>query len=47
VKSETVSGVGPIGALTTIVVFAEVGRFGSAKHATSYGGLGPPSISRV
>ena len=32
-RLETVPGVGPIVALTTIAVFAEVGRFASAKHA--------------
>jgi transposase len=40
-RLETVPGVGPIVALTTIAVFADVSRFASAKHAASYAGLVP------
>jgi transposase len=43
-RLETVPGVGPIVALTTIAVFAEVGRFSSAKHAASYSGLVPSTF---
>ena len=40
-RLETVPGVGPIVALTAVAVFADVERFGSAKHAASYAGLVP------
>src|SRR5580658_3492971 len=43
-RLETVPGVGPIVALTAIAVFAEVGRFESAKHAASYAGLVPSTF---
>jgi transposase len=43
-RLETVPGVGPIVALTTIAVFAEVSRFESAKHAASYPGLVPSTF---
>src|SRR5262245_3399853 len=43
-RLETVPGVGPIVALTTIAVFAEVGRFPSAKQAASYSGLVPSTF---
>ena len=43
-RLETVSGVGPIVALTAIAVFAEVSRFESAKHAASYAGLVPSTF---
>jgi transposase len=43
-RLETVPGVGPIVALTTIAVFAEVSRFESAKHAASYAGLVPSTF---
>ena len=35
-RLETVPGVGPIVALTAVAVFADVERFGSAKHVASY-----------
>ena len=38
-RLQTVPGVGPIVALTTLAVFSDVGRFPSAKHAASYSGL--------
>jgi transposase len=38
-RLETVPGVGPIVALTTLAVFSDVRRFPSAKHAASYAGL--------
>lgn len=38
---QTVPGVGPVVALTTVAVFSDVKRFPSAKHAASYGGLVP------
>ena len=40
-RLETVPGVGPIVALTALAVFADVERFGSAKHVASYAGLVP------
>ena len=40
-RLETVPGVGPIVALTAVAVFADVERFGSAKHVASYAGLVP------
>lgn len=40
-RLETVPGVGPIVALTTLAVLADVPRFPSAKHAASYAGLVP------
>jgi len=43
-RLETVPGVGPIVALTTIAVFADVTRFESAKHAASYSGLVPSTF---
>jgi transposase len=43
-RLETVPGVGPIVALTTIAVLAEVSRFESAKHAASYAGLVPSTF---
>ena len=43
-RLETVPGVGPIVALTAIAVFADVSRFGSAKHAASYSGLVPSTF---
>jgi transposase len=41
---ETVPGLGPSVALTTIAVFADVARFASAKHADSYSGLVPSTF---
>lgn len=38
-RLQTVPGVGPIVALTTLAVFSDVRRFPSAKHAASYAGL--------
>lgn len=38
---QTVPGVGPIIALTTIAAFADVQRFPSAKHAASFAGIVP------
>lgn len=38
---QTVPGVGPVVALTTIACFSDVTRFPSAKHAASYAGLVP------
>lgn len=38
-RLQTVPGVGPIVALTTIAVFSDVRRFPTAKHAASYAGL--------
>jgi hypothetical protein len=43
-RLETVPGVGPIVALTTIAVFVEISRFESAKPATSYAGLVPSTF---
>jgi transposase len=40
-RLQTVPGVGPIVALTTIAIFSDVQRFPSAKHAASYAGLVP------
>lgn len=40
-RLQTVPGVGPIVALTTVAVFSDVRRFPSAKHAASYAGLVP------
>ncbi len=40
-RLQTVPGVGPIVALTTISVLADVSRFPSAKHVGSYAGLVP------
>jgi transposase len=40
-RLQTVPGVGPIVALTTVAAFADVHRFPSAKHAASYAGLVP------
>jgi transposase len=40
-RLETVPGVGPIVALTAVAVFADVHRFGSAKHVASSAGLVP------
>jgi transposase len=40
-RLQTVPGVGPLVALTTIAVFSDVHRFPSAKHAASYAGLVP------
>jgi transposase len=41
VRLETVPGVGPIVALTTLAAFSDVHRFPSAKHVASYAGLVP------
>lgn len=38
-RLQTVPGVGPIVALTTLAVFSDVRRFPTAKHAASYVGL--------
>jgi transposase len=38
-RLQTVPGVGPIVALTTLAVFSDVRRFPTAKHAASYAGL--------
>lgn len=38
---QTVPGVGPVVATTTIAVFSDVSRFASPKHAVSYAGLAP------
>jgi len=40
-RLQTVPGVGPIVALTTLAVFSDVNRFPTAKHAASYAGLVP------
>jgi transposase len=40
-RLQTVPGVGPIVALTTVAVLADVARFPSAKHVASYAGLVP------
>jgi transposase len=40
-RMQTVPGVGPIVALTTLAAFSDVSRFPSAKHAASYAGLVP------
>jgi transposase len=40
-RLQTVPGVGPIVALTTVAVFSDAHRFPSAKHAASYAGLVP------
>lgn len=40
-RLQTVPGVGPIVALTTVAVVSEAHRFPSAKHAASYAGLVP------
>ncbi len=40
-RLETVPGVGPIIALTTLAAFSDVRRFPDAKHAASYAGLVP------
>jgi transposase len=40
-RLQTIPGVGPIVALTTIATFSDVGRFPSAKYAASYTGLVP------
>lgn len=38
-RLQTVPGVGPIVALTTLAVFSDIQRFPTAKHAASYAGL--------
>ncbi len=38
-RLQTVPGVGPIVAVTTLAVFSDVRRFPTAKHAASYAGL--------
>ena len=40
-RLQAVPGVGPVVALTTLAVFADVQRFASAKHVASYAGLVP------
>jgi transposase len=40
-RLQTLSGVGPIVALTALAVFSDVRRFPTAKHAASYVGLVP------
>jgi transposase len=40
-RLQTIPGVGPIVAATTVAVFSDVRRFPSAKHAASYAGLVP------
>jgi len=40
-RLQTVPGVGPIVALTTVAVFSDPHRFPNAKHAASYAGLVP------
>jgi transposase len=42
-RLQTVPGVGPIVATTTVAVFSDVGRFATAKEAASYAGLVPSS----
>ena len=40
-RLQTVPGVGPIVALTTLAVLSDISRFPSTKHAASYAGLVP------